>query len=703
MEINKQIAKSLNLKPQQIEATLRLFSQGCTIPFIARYRKNLTAGLDEVQIADIKQQNEKISEFVKRKEFITKSIEENGQLTPSIVEKLNEAETLTQLEDIYLPFKPQKLSKGQKAIRSGLKPLALLIKQSEFDFEIEQQLDSFVRAEIKTKKEALEGAINILSEWIAQHEFLRERLRGQFERHARLISKIKRGKDTEAQNYKDYFDFNQKLTHLAAHRTLAVLRGEKEGYLNVKIEVDEKKAIENIERVLSKQYKENSFRPKVFKEAYKRILQPGFESEFKKSLKEQADVDSIQVFAKNLRQLLLEAPLGGKRILAIDPGFKTGCKIAVLDENGNFKETRTIFPHPPQKKQKEAIQLIKNLVESYKIEALAIGNGTAGIETEKMCRSIRFNKEVVIFSVNEAGASIYSASDIARSEFPALDVTVRGAISIGRRLTDPLAELVKIDPKSIGVGQYQHDVNQTLLKSKLTEVVESCVNHVGVDVNTASYPILSYISGLGEVLAKNIVEYRNEHGPFNNRKELLKVPKMGAKTYEQAAGFLRISDGNQPLDNTIIHPESYQIVSTIASKINKKIDDLIGAEIHLNDSVLEPIYKEYDDFTVDMVLNELRKPTRDPRRQKKAAQHNQLRSIADVEIGMTLNGKVNNITNFGAFVSLGIKESGLIHITDISEDYVKDIHEHLFIHQEVQVTVKSVDVERKRIGLSLVR
>jgi len=701
MEIHNQLAKILQLKPNQIAATLRLFNDGCTIPFIARYRKNQTGGLDEVQIASIKEQNEKILEFNKRKEFILKSIQESGKLTEQISDKISQAESLAQLEDIYLPFKPQKLSKGQKAIRAGLKPLALLMKQAEFDFEVEQQIDNFVRGEIKSKKEAIDGAINILAEWISQNEYLRDRVRGQFERHARLSAKIKRGKDQEAQNYKDYFDFNQKLEHLAAHRTLAVLRGEKEGFLNVKIEVDEQKAIENIERVVGRQYKENSFREKVFKETYKRILQPTFESEFKKVIKEQADADSVLVFAKNLRQLLLESPLGSKRILAIDPGFITGCKIAVLDENGTFKETRTIYPHPPQKKQKEAVQLIKNLVESHKVEALAVGNGTAGIETEKMCRSIRFNHEVAIFSVNEAGASIYSASDIARTEFPNLDVTVRGAISIGRRLSDPLAELVKIDPKSIGVGQYQHDVNQTLLKSKLTEVVESCVNHVGVDVNTASYPILSYISGLGEALAKNIVSYRNENGPFNNRKELLKVPKMGAKTYEQAAGFLRIAEGDQPLDNTIIHPESYQLVKDVASKLNKKTADLIGLDLEIPEATVIELIEKYDDFTVELVLKELQKPTRDPRKSKKESGHNQLRSIADVEVGMTLNGKVNNITNFGAFVSLGIKESGLIHITDVAEGYVRDIHEHLHIHQEVQVKVKSVDIDRKRIGLSL--
>lgn len=702
MEITQQLSKTLNLTDQQVTVTLQLLNDGCTIPFISRYRKNQTKGLDEVQVAAVKEGAEKLQEFLKRKEFIQKSITENSQMTEEIQSKIEKATELSQLEDIYLPFKPKKLSKGQKAIRQGLKPLALLLKQAEFDYEIDQQIESFVKGEVKSKKEAIDGAINILSEWIAHNEYVRERIRGQFERHAKLQSKVKRGKDADAQNYKDYFSFEQRLEYLAAHRTLAVLRGEKEGFLNVKIDVDLEKAIQNIERIVGRQYKDNSYKNQIFKEAYKRLLQPSFESEFKKVIKDKADEDSILVFAKNLRQLLLQSPLGGKRILAIDPGFKTGCKVVVLDENGSYKENRVIYPHPPQRKAQEAAQLLKNLVESYKVEAIAIGNGTAGIETEKFCRNLKFKFEVLIFSVNEAGASIYSASSIAREEFPNLDVTVRGAISIGRRLSDPLAELVKIEPKSIGVGQYQHDVNQVALKSKLTEVVESCVNHVGVDVNTASYPILSYISGMGGVLASNVVQYRNEHGPFKNRKELLKVPKMGAKTFEQAAGFLRVSDGTNPLDNTIIHPESYPLAKEIAKSLDSSIEGLIGQSIHLTDNQLGRLKEKYDEYTLDFVLSELQKPTRDPREPRKKSGFNDIRSISDIEVGMKLNGAVNNITNFGAFVSLGIKESGLIHITDVAEGYINDIHEYLHINQQVEVVVKSVDVERKRIGLKLI-
>ncbi|MCG8574097.1 MAG: RNA-binding transcriptional accessory protein [Flavobacteriales bacterium] len=701
MNIEERISSELNIPLKGIKTVLKLFADGATVPFIARYRKEASGNLDEVQLIKIKDRQHFWLEFDKRKTSILKSIEEQGKLTDELRSKIESASSLNELEDLYLPFKQKRKSKGQKAIENGLKPLAILLQNEMFDAKIEQRLAEFVRGEIKTEKEALEGAINILAEWLSEREKVRERLRDQFQRFAVVSAKLKRGKEEEGAKYKGYFKYAERLDRVAAHRALAIFRAEKEGILNVSVDVDKERAIENIRRFGGRNYADNSYNSKAFEEAYKRILQPAFESEIKKDLKEKADSESISVFAENLRQLLLQSPLGGKNMLAIDPGYRTGCKVAVLNSNGEYLENRTIYPHPPQKKNKEAAATLRNMAESHKVQAIAIGNGTAGLETEKMCRRMFNNTNIQVFSVNEAGASVYSASEIAREEFPSLDVTVRGAISIGRRLMDPLAELVKIDPKSIGVGQYQHDVNQPLLKQKLNEVVELCVNHVGVELNTASYPILAHVSGLGPTLAKNIVEYREEHGSFKERKQLLDVPKMGKKTYEQAAGFLRIEEGKNPLDNTIIHPESYKVVQKIAKLHNSNVEAILSKEISLDEEKVLSLSEECDHYTLEFILKELQRPTRDPRSALKEAKYNDISTISDLIPGMELNGVVNNITNFGAFVDIGIKESGLVHISELANEFVSNVQEYVTLNQQVKVRVLSVDLDRKRIQLSM--
>jgi uncharacterized protein len=695
------LSKELQIPEKSIQKTLDLFKEGATIPFIARYRKEATGNLEDVQLIGIKDRHAYWTEFGKRKETILKTISEQGQLTDDLRNRIEGCTDLNELEDIYLPYKPKKQTKGQKAIKAGLKPLAILIQEEQFDFKIEQQIPHYVRGEIKTEKEAVAGALNILAEWIGENERVRERIRDQFNQHARLSASVKRGKAEEGAKYKDYFNYSERIDRVAAHRALAIFRAEKEGILNISIDVDPERAVQNIARIVGRRYAENSYSEKAFAEAYKRVLQPQFESELKKVIKEKSDIDSINVFAENLRQLLLQSPLGGKRVLAIDPGYRTGCKVAVINEHGEYKENRTIYPHPPQKKMKEAIGILHTLIKSHKIEAIAVGNGTAGLETEKMCRQNFKYDGLQVFSVNEAGASIYSASEIAREEFPQLDVTVRGAISIGRRLMDPLAELVKIDPKSIGVGQYQHDVNQPLLKQKLDEVVGLCVNHVGVELNTASSTILSHVSGLGPALAKNIVDYREEIGGFKSRKELLKVPKMGKKTYEQAAGFLRIENGTNPLDNTIIHPESYELVKEVALLHGTSVEAILAKEVTLDESKKSSLAETYDGYTLGFVFNELNRPTRDPRKPLKEARYNDISSIDELVPGMELNGTVNNITNFGAFVDIGIKESGLVHISELADEFVSNVQEFVSLNQQVKVKVKSVDLERKRVALSM--
>ena len=701
MHINSIINKELQIPVSIIDKVLNLLKDGATIPFIARYRKEVTKNLDEVQLIHIKDRNAYWEDFFKRKTTILQSIESQEKLTPTLRQKIENCVLLTDLEDIYLPFKPKRKSKGQKAIELGLQGLATFIKKETNDQKILDKAFSYVQGELENEQQAIEEASHILAEEIAEDLVVRDKIRNQFNRFGQVIAKVKRNKKEEAEKYKDYFEFSESVNHIASHRILALFRAENEGFLKVTIEVDTDKALENIERTIFRNYARNSYVSNAIAESYSRILQPNFESEIKKELQNKADSESISVFAENLKQLLLQAPLGAKNVLAIDPGFRTGCKIAVLNKNGSFIENTTIYPHPPQNKIHETEEKLKYLVKKYAIEAVAIGNGTAGLETEKLCRKLFKNTEVQVFSVNEAGASIYSASEIAREEFGELDITVRGAISIGRRLMDPLAELVKIDAKSIGVGQYQHDVNQPLLKQKLTDVVEHCVNHVGVELNTASYPILSYISGLGTVLAKNVVAYRNENGNFTERKQLLKVPKMGKKTYEQAAGFLRIENGKNALDNTIIHPETYPIVQEIVKKHQSNLEDIMQHKIPLKKEIVDTLKEKYDGYTIDFIIQELEKPTRDPRAFLQEPEYNAIDSIDDVHQGMILTGKINNITNFGAFVDIGIKESGLVHISEISNTFISNIHDKIHLNQQVKVKVLLVDVTRKRIQLSI--
>ena len=700
MQISEQLSSELNISKSIVEKVLSLLSDGATIPFIARYRKEVTGGLDEVSLIEIKDRHQYWITFLARKETILKAIQEQGKLTDALKEKIERCQLAVELEDLYLPFKTKRKSKGQKAIDLGLKPLAIFIQKQNNAHAVEDKAYSFVRGEVDSIEMALEGAVHILAEWISENQWVRERMRTQFQKYAIAVGKVKKGKKEEGEKFKDYFDFSERCSRIAPHRVLALFRGDNEGILNFKVEVDKSIALEQIERGLGRSYGQNPYVEKAIQEAYKRILQPNFESEIKKQLKEKADTESISVFASNLRQLLLQSPLGAKTTLAIDPGFRTGCKVAVLSASGDFVESTTIFPHPPQNKTFESENKLKSLVHKHAIEAIAVGNGTAGLETETLCRKAFKGTGVAVFSVNEAGASIYSASEIAREEFGDLDLTVRGAISIGRRLMDPLAELVKIDAKSIGVGQYQHDVNQPLLKQKLTEVVESCVNHVGVELNTASYPILSFVSGLGPTLAKNIVSYRQENGNFKNRKELLKVPKMGKKTFEQAAGFLRIEESVQPLDNTIIHPESYALVAEMAKGQGVTIAELLVGK-SVDSSKLNPLIDKYGRLTIDFIANEIVRPTIDPREPLKEMKTNNVSSIEELIPGMKLTGMINNITNFGAFVNIGLKESGLVHISHLSNSFVSDIHSVVQLNQQVDVTVLSVDLARKRIQLSM--
>jgi uncharacterized protein len=697
----QKISNEIGVSVKAILKVISLLNEGATIPFIARYRKEVTGNLDEVQLSSIKERNQYWIEFDKRKLTIITSIEEQGLLTAELKSRIERCLSLTELEDLYLPYKPKRKSKGQKAIELGLKPLAILIQKERSDDRIEQAALQFCKGEVLNTIDALEGAVNILAEWISENLQVREKIRDQFKRYAITSSKVKKGKKESGEKYRDYFAFSESTNTMAAHRVLALYRAEKEGILNISIDVDEEKAIQNIAWVINRNYARNSYSSKAIKEAYKRVLQPSFESELKKESKEKADRESIKVFAENLKQLLLQSPLGSKNIVAIDPGFRTGCKVAVLNRNGDFVSSTTIFPHPPKNNKIEASKSLKHIVDQYSIEAIAVGNGTAGLETEIFCKELFEGSKIQVFSVNEAGASIYSASEIAREEFPELDLTIRGAISIGRRLMDPLAELVKIDAKSIGVGQYQHDVNQVLLKDKLGEVVEHCVNHVGVELNTASYPILSYVSGLGPTLAKNIVEYRIKNGAFKERKQLLKVAKLGGKTFEQAAGFLRIENGKNPLDNTIIHPESYSIAQELAKDNNCSINDLLEHRVTLSENLIQVAKEKYNAMRIDFIVKELQKPTRDPRSLLTENEGNEVRSIEELEVGMVLNGSINNITNFGAFVNIGIKESGLVHVSEISNTFVQDIQEVLSLNQQVKVKVITVDIERKRVALSM--
>lgn len=705
-EFSQMIAAELKLPAHRIANTLKLLQGGATIPFISRYRKEATGGLDEVQIGDIQTRYEKLCELSKRKETVLSTIEEQGKLTPELKARISACWNATELEDIYLPFKPKRKTRAEAARAKGLEPLALLLMMQK-ENNLATKVRNFVKGEVKDEEDALKGARDILAEQISEDERSRNLMRNQFQRQAIIQSKVVKGKEAEeaSAKYRDYFDFCEPLKKCSSHRLLALRRGESEGVLKVTIfPEDEDMCNERLQRLFVRANNECAHQvEEALTDAYKRLLKPAIETEFAALSKEKADEEAIRVFAENLRQLLLAPPLGQKRVMGIDPGFRTGCKVVCLDAQGTLLHNEAIYPHPPKSEYAQAARKIVKLVEQYKIEAIAIGNGTASRETEQFVTSQRYDREVQVFVVSEDGASIYSASKTAREEFPDYDVTVRGAVSIGRRLMDPLAELVKIDAKSIGVGQYQHDVDQTKLKASLDQTVESCVNLVGVNVNTASKHLLTYVSGLGPTLAQNIVDYRTENGPFESRRQLLKVPRMGAKAYEQCAGFLRIPQAKNPLDNSAVHPESYPIVEQMAKDLNCTVADLIKdkelrSKIDLKKYVTDTVGLP----TLTDILQELDKPGRDPRQKIQVFEFDKnVRTLDDLQEGMELPGIVTNITNFGCFVDIGIKENGLVHVSQLADRFVSNPADVVRIHQHVRVKVMSIDHERKRIQLTM--
>lgn len=705
-EFSQMIAAELKLPAHRIANTLKLLQGGATIPFISRYRKEATGGLDEVQIGDIQTRYEKLCELSKRKETVLSTIEEQGKLTPELKARISACWNATELEDIYLPFKPKRKTRAEAARAKGLEPLALLLMMQK-ENNLAAKVRNFVKGEVKDEEDALKGARDILAEQISEDERSRNLMRNQFQRQALIQSKVVKGKEAEeaSAKYRDYFDFCEPLKKCSSHRLLALRRGESEGVLKVTIfPEDEDMCNERLQRLFVRANNECAHQvEEALTDGYKRLLKPAIETEFAALSKEKADEEAIRVFAENLRQLLLAPPLGQKRVMGIDPGFRTGCKVVCLDAQGTLLHNEAIYPHPPKSEYAQAARKIVKLVEQYKIEAIAIGNGTASRETEQFVTSQRYDREVQVFVVSEDGASIYSASKTAREEFPDYDVTVRGAVSIGRRLMDPLAELVKIDAKSIGVGQYQHDVDQARLKASLDQTVESCVNLVGVNVNTASKHLLTYVSGLGPTLAQNIVDYRTENGPFESRRQLLKVPRMGAKAYEQCAGFLRIPQAKNPLDNSAVHPESYPIVEQMAKDLNCTVADLIKdkelrSKIDLKKYVTDAVGLP----TLTDILQELDKPGRDPRQKIQVFEFDKnVRTLDDLQEGMELPGIVTNITNFGCFVDIGIKENGLVHVSQLADRFVSNPADVVRIHQHVRVKVMSIDHERKRIQLTM--
>ncbi len=701
---HKMISGLSGISEKQISSTLHLLGEGATIPFISRYRKEATGGLDEVQIEQIKEQHDKLCDIAKRKETILGTITEQGKLTAELEKRINDTWNPTELEDIYLPYKPKRKTRAEAARQKGLEPLAtLLLLQRENN--LSARAASFVKGEVKDVEDALKGARDIIAEQVNEDERARNAVRNQFSRQAEINAKVVKGKEEEAAKYRDYFDFSEPLKRCTSHRLLAIRRAEAEGLLKVSITPDDEACIERLERQFVRGNNECSEQvSEAAIDAYKRLLKPSLETEFAAQSKEKADDEAIRVFTENLRQLLLAAPLGQKRVLAIDPGFRTGCKVVCLDAQGNLLHNENIYPHPPVGKTGEAASKLRKMVEAYQIEAISIGNGTASRETEDFINQQTFDRQIPVFVVSEQGASIYSASKIARDEFPDYDVTVRGAVSIGRRLMDPLAELVKIDPKSIGVGQYQHDVDQTKLKKALDQTVENCVNLVGVNLNTVSSHLLTYISGLGPQLAQNIVNYRAENGAFNSRKELMKVPRMGAKAFEQCAGFLRIPGAKNPLDNTAVHPESYHIVEQMAKDLKCTVNELIAdKELRRKINISNYVTPVVGLPTLQDIMQELEKPGRDPRKTIKVFEFDKnVRTIADLREGMILPGIVGNITNFGAFVDIGIKENGLVHLSQLAERYISDPTEIVSIHQHVMVRVMNVDTDRKRIQLSMI-
>lgn len=697
------IAKALQLPLPQVRNTIGLLESGATIPFISRYRKEMTGGLNEVQITDIKNWLDKLTELKARKDTILNALEKQEKLTPELKARIESSWDSNEIEDIYLPYKPKRVTRAEMARKKGLEPLAKLIAAQKEAF-LSGRVPAFVQGEVKDEEEALSGARDIIAEWVNENERTRNQVRFAF-RQAVISAKVIKGKEEEGAKYRNYFQFEEKLSRCQSHRLLAVRRGEEEGFLRVSIApADDDACLESLYR----QYKRNNgacweqFQLAI-DDAYKRLLKPSIESEFAKSSKQKADEEAIRVFADNLRQLLLAPPLGQKRVLGIDPGYRTGCKVVCLDAQGNLLHNETIYPHPPKNERKKAEIKIQHLVEAYNIDAISIGNGTASRETEEFITNIRYTKPVKVFVVSEDGASVYSASAVARAEFPEYDVTVRGAVSIGRRLMDPLAELVKIDPKSIGVGQYQHAVDQALLKKSLDQTVESCVNLVGVNVNTASKELLTYISGLGPVLAQNIVQYRAENGPFDSRKDLKKVPRLGEKAFEQCAGFLRIPNGSNPLDNSAVHPESYPVVEKMAADLHCTVGELMKRKELKQQIRLEQYQTDQIGMpTLQDIMKELDKPGRDPRSEIQEFSFNpNIHTIDDLQEGMVLPGIVTNITNFGCFVDVGIKENGLVHISELADRFVSNPADVVSIHQHVQVRVLSIDTTRKRVQLSM--
>ncbi len=701
--IVKLISKACNISERQTANTVELFNEGATIPFISRYRKEKTGGLDETQIEEIQKEYKYFTELTDRKKYIIDTIEKSGNLSDELRDQIENSWNANEIEDLYLPYKPKKRTRAQIAINNGLEPLAdIILEQKEIN--IKQIAANYFNENISDLEEAIAGASDIIAERVSENKAARQRIRNLFAQEAKISSKLIKTKIEEAEKYQDYFDFEQILENCPSHRVLAIRRGEREGFLRVDISPKNENAIKLLKYLFVKNKNQCSdIVLNAIEDSYKRLLKPSIENEFAKESKLLADIKAIEVFANNLRQLLLAPPLGQKRILGIDPGYRSGCKIVCVDEQGKLLHNENIYPHKPQEEVKMAAKKISSLIETFKIEAIAIGNGTASRETESFIKRLKFNRDVKVFVVSEDGASVYSASSVAREEFPQYDVTVRGAVSIARRLMDPLSELVKIDPKSIGVGQYQYDVDQKLLKESLDRVVESCVNSVGVNLNTASKHLLTYIAGLGPGLAQNIVEYRDENGAFGSRKELLKVPRLGKTAFQQCAGFLRIPDAENPLDNTAVHPESYKIAEKMAKDLKTNISDLANNAELINKIIPENYVTDDAGLpTINDIINELGKPGRDPRKTIKVFEFDKtIYKIEDLKTGIILPGIVTNVTNFGAFVDIGIKENGLIHISQMADDFVSDPSTIVAVHQQLKVKIIEVDIDRKRIQLSL--
>ena len=701
------IQQNISIQEKQINAVLQLLSEDCTIPFIARYRKDKTGNLGEVEIEQIQKLSKNFDEIQKRKESVLKSIEEQEKLTPELRAKIGQSFDLQEIEDLYLPFKKRRKTKADAAKEKGLEPLAKII-MAQKNGDIEQTAQNYLNKEVSSVEEALQGARDIIAEWINENIFIRKNLRRVFQRKAVISSKVVKTKkeEEEAQKYAQYFDWSEPLNKIPSHRLLAMLRAEKEGFIKVNIDIDKDEILTFMEGSLVKTASPSCAEQIILaaQDAYKRLLEPSISNEILQEAKIKADEKAISIFSENLTQLLLAPPLGEKRILAIDPGYRTGCKVVCLDEKGDLLHNETIYPHAPQKETATAMKKIRSMVEAYHIEAISIGNGTASRETEFFIKKIAFDRPLQVFVVSEAGASVYSASKIARDEFPDYDITVRGAVSIGRRLSDPLAELVKIDPKSIGVGQYQHDVDQTLLKEELDSTVVKCVNSVGININTASKSLLSYVSGIGEKLAENIVAYRTENGAFVDRNQIKKVPRLGEKAFQQAAAFIRIKDGKNPLDNSSVHPEAYRIVEKMAKDLGIKTIDLIANEEKIKQIAPEKYTTEdIGILGIKDILKELLKPGLDPRKTSKVFEFDpNIKTFEDLKTGMVLPGIVSNITAFGCFVDIGIKENGLVHISQLKDGFVSDPSEVVKLHQQVKVKIIEIDTERKRIALSMV-